>query len=194
VRLFVALEIPSDIRVKLAAVIKELRALEPPSSAQTKQKVRWVRPENLHVTLKFIGEAAPEKLDAIHTTLSTVRYSQPIEVHFQGLGFFPNERRARVLFVSIEASPNLTLIAGDVDQGLEKLGFPRETREFTPHLTLARIEPPGMPRELQAAVQKHAAREFGMLRTQEFHLIESKLKPSGAEYTTLRSFPFAAEA
>jgi RNA 2',3'-cyclic 3'-phosphodiesterase len=194
VRLFVALEIPPEIRANLASEIKQLRALEPPSSKQTKQKMRWVRPENLHVTLKFIGEAAPEKLDAIQTTLSAVRPAQPVEVRFKGLGFFPNEKRARVLFVSVEASPNLAILASEVDKHLEKLGFFRETREFTPHLTLARIDPPGIRRELQSAVQKDARREFGVLRAGAFHLIESKLKPSGAEYTTLRSFPFAAEA
>jgi RNA 2',3'-cyclic 3'-phosphodiesterase len=193
VRLFVALEIPPEIRANLASEIKQLRALEPPSSKQAR-KMRWVRPENLHVTLKFIGEAAPEKLNAIHTTLCSVRSAQPVEVRFKGLGFFPNETRARVLFVPVEASPNLAILASEVDKHLEKLGFSRETREFTPHLTLARIDPPGIPPELQSAVQKDARREFGVLRAGAFHLIESKLKPSGAEYTTLRSFPFAAEA
>jgi 2'-5' RNA ligase len=191
VRLFVALEIPSDLRDNLAALMQELRALEPPSSAK---RMRWVRPENLHVTLKFIGEAAPERLEAIRAALSAVHSAQPVELHFWRLGFFPNDKRARVLWAGIEGSPNLAAIAGDVDQHLEKAGFPRENRPFTPHLTLARFEPPGIAREVHAAVEKNAAREFGVLRTGEFHLIESKLKPSGAEYTTLRSFPFAAEA
>jgi len=191
VRLFVALEISSDVRGNLAALLKELRALEPPSSAK---RMRWVRPENLHVTLKFIGEAAPEKLEAIDAALSAVHSAQPVELRFRGLGFFPKEKRPRVLWAGIEASPNLAAIAGGVDQHLEKAGFPRESRPFTPHLTLARFEPPSIARELHAAVQENAARDFGLLRTGEFHLIESKLKPSGAEYTTLRSFPFAAEA
>jgi 2'-5' RNA ligase len=191
VRLFVALEIPPAVRGNLGALIKELRALEPSSGAK---KMRWVRPENLHVTLKFIGEAAPEKLEAIRAALSAVHSTQPAELRLRGLGFFPNDKRARVLWAGIEASPNLAAIAGDIDQHLEKAGFPRESRPFTPHLTLARFEPTGITRELHAAVQKNAACEFGILRTGEFHLIESKLKPSGAEYTTLRSFPFAAGA
>jgi RNA 2',3'-cyclic 3'-phosphodiesterase len=191
VRLFVALEIPSAVRDNLAALIKELRSLEPASSVK---KVRWVRSENLHVTLKFIGETAPERLEAIGTALSTVRSPQPAELRFRGLGYFPNEKRARVLWVGIEAPPNLAAIAGDVDQHLETVGFPRESRPFTPHLTLARLEPPGIARVLHAAVLARMTREFGVLHTREFHLIESQLKPSGAEYTTLRSFPFAAEA
>lgn len=190
-RLFVALQIPSAVRGNLDALIKELRALEPASSTK---KSRWVRPENLHVTLKFIGETSPEKLEAIGAALSAVHSVQPIELRFRGLGFFPNEKRARVLWVGIEAPPSLAAIAGDVDLNLEKAGFRREDRAFTPHLTLARLQPPGIAQELHAAVQGRAARDFGVLHTGEFHLIESKLKPSGAEYTTLRSFPFAAEA
>jgi RNA 2',3'-cyclic 3'-phosphodiesterase len=191
VRLFVALEIPPAVRDNLAALMKNLGVLEPRSSGK---KARWVRPENLHVTLKFIGEAAPAKLDELVVALSSVRSERPAELRFRGTGFFPNEKRPRVFWAGIEASPNLAAIAGDIEQQLEKLGYPREKRAFTPHLTLARFEPPGISERLRAVVKENAARDFGPIRTGEFHLIESKLKPSGAEYTTLHSFPFAAEA
>jgi RNA 2',3'-cyclic 3'-phosphodiesterase len=193
VRLFVALEIPSEVRGNLAALIEELRALEAPNSPYAK-KMHWVRPENLHVTLKFIGAAPAEKLDAIRNTLSCVASPHIVEVRFRGLGTFPNEKRARVFWAGVEGTPNLATLADDVDVQLGKAGFPRESRSYSPHLTLARLEPPGVAREFQAALQKNAAREFGVLRTAEFHLIESKLKSTGAEYTTLQSFHFAAEA
>ena len=189
-RLFVALEIPSDVREKLAALIRDLRNVEPQSS---RHRARWVKPENLHVTLKFIGEVPPEKVDAIRTTLSDVRSSQPVELRFRGLGFFPSEKRPRVFWAGMEASPNLAPLAAEIEAGLEKLGIPREKREYTPHLTLARLDPPGISDELRCAVQQNAARDFGAFRTREFHLIQSKLKPSGAEYTSLQTFPFAAE-
>ena len=192
-RLFVALEIPPEVRGNLAALIQELRALEPSRSSSAK-KMRWVRPENLHVTLKFIGAAPPEMLDAIRAALSGVASPRIVEVHFRGLGFFPNEKRARVFWVGVEATPNLLELAADVDLRLEKAGIPRESRPYSPHLTLARLEPPGVAGESHAIAQKNAAREFGGLRTGEFHLIESKLKSTGAEYTTLQSFRFAAEA
>jgi 2'-5' RNA ligase len=190
-RLFVAVEISPAVRDNLATLMKLLKAVETPA---TGKRARWVRPENLHVTLKFIGEAEPPKLDAIAAALSPVRFEQPAELRFRGLGFFPHEKRPRVLWVGIDASPNLTGIAGQIDQGLQTLGFPREKRAFTPHLTLARFEPPGISEGLRAVARENALRDFGALRTGEFHLIESKLKPSGAEYTTLRSFPFAAGA
>jgi 2'-5' RNA ligase len=92
----------------------------------------------------------------------------------------------------MEASGNLQSLAEGIDSALEKLGVAREKRAFLPHLTLARFEPPGIHEKLRAAILSDAAREFGSLRTNEFHLIESKLKSSGAEYTRIASFPFAA--
>src|SRR6266849_417722 len=159
--------------------MKKLSALEKQPSAK---KARWVRPKNLHVTLKFIGEAAPNKLDEIIAALSAVHSGQPAGLQFRGLGFFPDEKRPRVLWASIDASPNLAAIARDIERQLEPLGFPREKRAFTPHLTLARFEPPGISERLRAAVREDAERDFGALWAGEFHLIESKLKPSGAEY------------
>jgi 2'-5' RNA ligase len=184
VRLFVALEIPTAVRESLAALLKCLRVL----SAQP----RWVRPENLHVTLKFIGEWPSEKLEVLRSALSAVRLDQPVILNFRGLGFFPNEKRPRVFWAGIEASSNLITLASEIDHATEKLGVPREPRPFSPHLTLARFEPPGLPEKLRAGIQENATRGFGSLDTNEFHLIESKLKPSGAEYTTLQTFPFAA--
>jgi RNA 2',3'-cyclic 3'-phosphodiesterase len=191
VRLFVAVEVPAAIRDDLAALVSELHALESESSAK---RLRWVRPENLHVTLRFIGSVSPEKLDVICAELSRVRSEGPVELRFRGLGFFPSAKRPRVLWAGMAASPNLAEIAGDIDKRLGKLEIPAEERAFTPHLTLARCERSGISPALHAAVEKNAAREFGELRTNKFHLIESKLKPSGAEYTTLQSFVFAAEA
>lgn len=183
-RLFVALEIPSAVRDNLAALIKSLRAVSP--------QTRWVRPENLHVTLKFIGEVPETKLGSIRGTLAGVRSEQPVALDFRGLGFFPNEKHPRVFWAGIEASPNLKTLAADVEGATEKLGIRREQRPFSPHLTLARFELPRLPEALRAAIPENAGREFGSLRTSQFHLIESKLKPSGAEYTTVESFLFAA--
>ena len=185
-RLFVALEIPSAVRDNLATLIQELRAVA--------SQPKWVRPENLHITVKFIGEVAPPKLEAIRETLSEVRSDRPVELSFRGVGFFPSERRPRVFWVGMKASPNLAVVANEIDERLSTLSIPRETRAFTPHLTLARFELPGISEKLRSAIGQDITREFGTLRTGEFHLIQSKLKPTGAEYTALHSFPFAVEA
>ena len=186
-RLFVALEIPPAVRENLAGLIRDLRAIAP--------QPKWVRAENLHITLKFIGEVADTKLEAIRKTLDAVRSKEPVTLDFRGLGFFPNEKHPRVFWAGMEASANLKGLAADIDRAMEKLGIPREQRPFSPHLTLARFQPPGLPEKLRSAIKESATRDFGVLRTNEFHLIESKLKSSGAEYTTLETFPFVtAEA
>jgi len=192
VRLYVALEIPTAVRGNLAALIEELRAAD---AAAAKNKARWVRPENLHVTLKFIRNVDAGKLEAIRAVLGEVRTGGDVELRFRGVGFFPNEKRPRVLWAGIAASPNLAPLAAEIDARLEKLGIARETREYAPHLTLARFDPPGISEKLRAAAQENATREFGAVRTGEFHLFESKTRPTGAEYTRLSSFSFAqAEA
>lgn len=189
-RLFVAVEIPAAVRDNLAALIEELRA----ESASSRNSAKWVRPENLHVTLKFIGHIDDAKLEVIRASLAQVRSGCAVDISFCGLGFFRGDKRPRVFWAGMKASANLAALASDIDKRLELLGVPRETREFAPHLTLARFDPPGISETLRAAIQKRAEREFGALRSTEFHLIESKLHRSGAEYTTLQSFRFAAEA
>jgi 2'-5' RNA ligase len=187
VRLFVALEIPAAVRENLAAFLDSLRGIS--------KGPRWVRPGNLHVTLKFLGEVEEAKVGAIRNALEEMRGEQAVTLNFRGTGFFPNEKHPRVFWAGIEASANLKILAADIDGAMDKLGIPREQRAFSPHLTLARIERPGLSDALRKAIAANKERDFGSLRTNEFHLIQSKLKPSGAQYTTLASFPFAkAEA
>ena len=196
-RLFVALEIPPDVSANLAGFLKDMNAL----SEQFGQKwMRWVRPENLHVTLKFIGEVSDAKLDGIRAALATVRGEGPFDICIRGMGFFPNEERATVLWTGLDAAENLASLASTIDDAMATQGVRRENRAFLPHLTLARFAPPGIQgssgieKKLLAAIKQNGEREFGSFVAREFHLLESKLKPSGAEYTTLHSFPFVAGA
>ena len=185
-RLFVAIALLPEIRAALAALITEFCAIAP--------RAKWVRAENLHVTLKFLGDTDASKLASIVASLGTVHSTQAVTHDFHGLGFFPNEKRPRVFWAGMQASPNLPSLVADMDRAMHKLGFPLEDRPFTPHLTLARFNSAGLPPGFAAAVKENATRKFGSLATSEFHLIESKLKPAGAEYTTVQSFPFVVEA
>lgn len=182
-RLFVAMEIPTTVRQNLAALLESFRAI-------TKEP-RWVRSENLHVTLKFLGEVAEGKLDAVRGALGEVRSDQAVALEFRGLGFFPNEKHPRVFWAGMKASRNLKTLAGNIEGAVEKFHIPREKREFSPHLTLARFERPRLPEALRKTIADNQGCEFGSLRTNEFHLIQSKLKPTGAEYTTVATFQFA---
>jgi RNA 2',3'-cyclic 3'-phosphodiesterase len=187
VRLFVALDLPDDVRRSLAGVIERLKP--------TCREARWVRPENMHLTLKFIGHAVQDgdtqKLDAVRAALASVRSDQPIELCFHGVGFFPNARRPRVIWCGVKGSPNLAQVAGEIEQALEPLGIPREKREFVPHLTLARIEATRSADALARAAAEFESRDFGSARETRFHLFESALKRTGAEYTKIEAYTFA---
>ena len=185
-RLFVAIESSEGIRASIASLLQEFRAIAP--------QVKWIKPENLHITLKFLGETDANKLDLILDVLQGIHTARPIILNFSGLDYFSNAKRSSILWAGIQPSPNLQRIAQEIDLQMAKLGFPREDRAFSPHLTLARLNKTGLPQKLVVAIEKNSSRAFGNFLANEFHLIESKLKSSGAEYTTVHSFPFVAEA
>jgi RNA 2',3'-cyclic 3'-phosphodiesterase len=182
-RLFVAMDIPEEIRNSLAGLAAKLRA--------ACRNARWPRIEGLHVTLKFIGETPAEKMEAIKTALAGVPSRPSFSIKFRGLGFFPNERRPRVLWAGVEASSELAALAAAVEPALDPLGIPHEARTFSPHLTLARFDTPRGLDALDAAIEKAGPFEFGSVIATEFHLYQSILKRGGAEYTRLAIFPFA---
>lgn len=182
-RLFVAIDIPAEIREHLSALVQELRPLAP--------QLGWVRAENLHLTLKFIGHTSDENLPAIRDALSAIKLQSSLELRFRSIGFFPSQKRPRVLWVGIEAPPDLARLAAEINAALHKLGFPAEARAFSPHLTLARIKEGRIPEVLLSALRAKAQQDLGDTLVTHFHLIESKLRSTGAEYSTLTSFALA---
>lgn len=195
-RLFVALDLPADVRRALGDLIAKLK----PLSADA----RWVRAEAMHVTLKFIGHAIPtgdvERLDAVRAALATVRSDRAVEMSFRGVGFFPNAARPRVIWCGVQGSNNLAPLAADIETVLEPLGISAEDRALLPHLTLARFKPArsGKNRRSHAATgealrsgaAEMAQCDFGSTRETEFHLFESITKPAGAEYRKVETYPF----
>jgi 2'-5' RNA ligase len=190
-RLFVALDIDPMIRSRIAQFLDGVRGFAPDA--------RWVSAESLHLTLKFIGEWPPEKLEDLKRALAGVR-DQPVEITFSGTGFFPTPKSARVFWIGIEAGPELAALAAAVDTATSALGIESEQRAFTPHLTLARtgsggaqrMPPDGRNPSFQRLQEKLAAMPapaFGTMSPREFFLYESKLFPKGAQYTKLESFP-----
>jgi len=189
VRLFVALDLPDDVRRALGDLIARLKKLC--------HEARWVRPEAMHLTLKFIGHAIRDddraKFASLRTALAAIQSDRPVEMQFRGVGFFPSARRPRVAWCGVEASPNLAKIANDIEAALEPLGIPRESREYVPHLTLARFESPkGLAPLIQAAEELQAF-DFGSAHATEFYLYESVLHRSGAEYKRLETYHFVKE-
>ncbi|HEV2386156.1 MAG TPA: RNA 2',3'-cyclic phosphodiesterase [Candidatus Acidoferrales bacterium] len=185
VRLFVALDLPEEVRRRIAEFSRTLRPLEPDA--------RWLRTASIHLTLKFIGERPPEQVEGIRRALASVR-AAPGELRFRGAGFFPDDGRPRVFWVGIEANPALAELADGIERALEPLGIRRESRPFVPHLTLARLDGEKRAGALRRAVAERGAEEFGVSVERAFHLYQSQLGPSGAQYTKLETFLFALEA
>jgi 2'-5' RNA ligase len=180
VRLFVALDIPGDLRTALGAFIEKVR----PAC----RNARWVRMEGARITLKFIGEVPAEKAEGVKTALAAVPFTSPIKIFFRGLGFFPSERRPRVFWAGMEAGDELGALAAAAESALEPFGIAREQRAFSPHLTLARFDSPSDLHRLHAAIAAAGPLEFGGTIAKEFHLYQSVLKRGGAEYTQLATF------
>jgi RNA 2',3'-cyclic 3'-phosphodiesterase len=185
VRLFVALDVPEAVRAALAELSDRLK--------KTCQSARWVRLEGVHITLKFIGEVPPDKVQTIRQALGEVLGFAPIQLRFAGLGFFPSARRPRVFWAGVEDSSQLAEIAAAIEARLVPFGIPTEKRAFHAHLTLARFESPQGTQALAAAVEALGAPEFGSAIFNEFYLYQSVLKRSGAEYTRLVTYPFRRE-
>ncbi|MGH9572863.1 MAG: RNA 2',3'-cyclic phosphodiesterase [Candidatus Acidiferrales bacterium] len=190
-----ALEVPDETREALAGLIARLQRKLP--------SARWVHAEAMHITLKFIGHIGPEHLPAIRSVLAKLKSPEPIAMQFRGLGFFPGEKRPRVFWCGVEASPNAAVLAAHMDRALPNLGVEPESRPFTPHLTLARFKEDDARiredrlqgvAEILSLAHEMQAKDFGSIRTSEFHLFESKTKPTGAEYTRLETFHFTEAA
>ena len=193
-RVFVALDIDDAIRERLEQFLDGVRGFAP--------EVRWVRPESMHVTLKFIGEKSSEAVDEIKQALGGIRAGS-IEISLHGYGFFPTAKASRVFWIGIAAGPPLAALARLVDDVTAALGVPREEHAFSPHLTLARggarggsgtphrlkgDGPNPVFQRLQEKLAAMPALEFGTMTAREFFLYQSQPVQGGARYTKIARF------
>jgi RNA 2',3'-cyclic 3'-phosphodiesterase len=192
-RLFIALDLDDSIREKIVRFMDGVCGFAPDA--------RWVRPESLHVTLKFIGQWPGEPLMEVQDSLQSIR-TDAFEIGFGDYGFFPTAKAPRVFWIGIHSGPQLNSLAAAIDTKLSPLGIAPEEHPFSPHLTLARrAGGSGSPRKnkddrsnqsfarLQEKLAVMSKLDFGSMTARQFFLYQSELSPGGSRYTKLSAFP-----
>lgn len=178
-RLFTAVDPSPEVHQNLVRLLERLRP---------EARLRWTRPDNLHLTLKFIGEYPEGNLPQLEAGLRAVEWPGPFEVRLRGSGFFPNERAPRVFWVGVEAGPKLGALADRIDKALTGLGILAERRPYSPHLTLARIEDRAPLERLREAIKALDSGEIGTFRPDRFYLYRSQPGPGGSVYSRIGEF------
>ena len=183
IRSFVAIELADSVKSQIESYISELRQFAP--------KLKWVKKDSLHITLKFLGNQSSQKVENVIAALLTLNdHCKPFDIHIKNIGAFPNQNRPQVIWLGIEATPRELFFQTHawIEEQLEIVGFEKEQRKFSPHLTLARIKFPTDLRELWNFVEEHPfpVQSFSI---KEIVLMRSILKPSGAEYRQIQKYP-----
>ncbi len=188
-RCFIAIGLPEKTEHRITSLIEQLKPLS--------HAVKWVTSENLHLTLKFLGEAneakAPEIIDAL---LDTTSAHNRFLLNAHGTGVFPNASWPKVIWVGLESEGGLPALHSDIERAMEPLGFAPEKRAFSPHLTIGRIkairnrsDKPLQLERLMHEVHSRKDEDFGSFEVSEVALMKNDLQPAGAVYTTVFASP-----
>jgi len=183
-RVFIALDFPEGI---LGAIDQTLVGLR----REIGSVVRWVPVDNMHLTLKFLGEIPHRQIDPLSSAIQVqARSCIPFDMELRGLGAFPDPKRPRVLFLRIQAPVELESLAQKIDSVVTRLGYPPEARGFQPHLTVGRVKQAADPAGIQKIIQALQASKIDLqasARVDSVEIYQSHLKPTGAVYTKIFS-------
>jgi 2'-5' RNA ligase len=186
-RSFIAVEVPIEIQDAIAHSTASLQKALP------KPMVRWVAPQNVHLTLKFLGDVSPANLERMADILKIEAAAHGVfSMSVGGLGAFPTSRRARVIWIGLEAPPSLVALQHGVEAASARLGYTREDRPFSPHLTIGRTGQNVTATDLQkirAALEGATVGSLGMVKVDAIHIFKSDLRPGGSVYTHLYALP-----
>lgn len=180
-RLFIALNLPKKERERIHRAARALRESEMP--------VRWLEPDHYHVTLKFLGDVRRERIPAVEEAMARVAgTTRAFNTDFGGFGAFPTIRRPRVIWLGLDANPELRCLKQDLEWALGDIGFDAETRAFHPHVTLGRADDRGGAGAFRGLDELVAELEFnGDVRVHTVDLMRSQLSKAGAKYTVVSS-------
>ncbi len=184
-RLFIALELSAQIHQTLSELIDTLKPF-------ANSNVKWVDPVQIHLTLKFLGDTPVARVPQIKQNLESIGQRQASFVLEAGkTGVFPNLNRPRVLWVGVSNPPELFHLQQSIDESLIPLGFQKENRQFSAHLTLGRVNDQADVESVKTIVKKlqfYALESFGSVKISKFTLFQSTLTPNGPIYTPLARF------
>jgi 2'-5' RNA ligase len=185
-RSFVAVELSREIAEGVRRILEGLQ--------ERVAGVRWIQPEGIHLTLTFLGEVDPDLIEEIvHKTEEAVRAIGPFTIGIRGGGGFPNARNPRVIWVGVDdPSGELRKMQARVEKGMKELGFTSEGRDYTPHLTVGRLRSGKGKGTVAHAIEAISECNLGTMEVREVILFRSHLKPTGAEYTKVKSIPLEA--
>ncbi len=177
IRCFIALEVPRVIQSQLGQLINELKVAG--------ADVKWVDPNNIHLTLKFLGEISPKQVAAVSAQFEHMKglhHRTPAQL--TGLGAFPDMQRPRVIWAGLELAPAIGALFSDMEERMRAIGFPHEQRCFAPHLTLGRVR---SPRNLLKLAQRIAGTGVAsaQFKMATLTLFQSTLTPAGSIYQPL---------
>lgn len=181
-RAFIAIDIPPEIKQAISSQTASLRK-------ESGRAARWVDAENIHLTLKFLGDVSSANLELLAQALQAeCAQTAPFTVSLEGLGCFPNPRRPRTLWIGLVVPPGLTRLQRQVEASTARLGYAADDKPFSPHLTIGRVREQAAPAELQALrslLEQTTVASLGTFNVNEVHLYKSDLKPQGPTYTRL---------
>jgi 2'-5' RNA ligase len=187
IRAFIAIELPNEIQEVLAQLLDQLK------KNVDERSIRWVPVNNIHLTLKFLGDVSVNNLEVLQEIIrAEARVVKPMEFSVGRLGAFPNERHPRVVWVGVEAPQDLIVLQRGVEARVTKIGYPIDKRKFFPHLTIGRVSRNASPEEIRIIGDIIRLSKVGFLGAASItavHFYKSDLLPSGAEYTKMFTAP-----
>jgi 2'-5' RNA ligase len=181
-RCFIAIELPETLKSILSGLEEEFK--------KTESDIKWVNPNNIHLTLKFLGNIREEMIEKITELMRQIcsHYSN-FTLNVRGIGVFPSLKAPRVLWVGIENNETLQALQQEIEEHMSLIGFEKESRKFTPHLTLGRFRSSIGKNAILDTIRPRKEEDFGQFSVHSISLMKSDLNPEGARYTRISEVP-----
>ncbi|MBI5055953.1 MAG: RNA 2',3'-cyclic phosphodiesterase [Nitrospirae bacterium] len=184
-RSFIAIELSEAAIAALSGLQHELK--------KSGADVRWVRTEGIHLTLRFLGNIEDKDADKIVKIIEgTCKKYTAFNLELRGAGVFPNMKSPRVLWVGVTGNGAFIKLQQEIEDGMASLGFEKEDRRFTPHLTLGRFRSMSGKDALLNAIESHKESRLGVIEVRAVYLMRSDLSPAGAKYTRVAEIPLGS--